>query len=308
LSNGEHGAAIRNGFQRRWPAMRKCLFVSVVAALLLTSCGGGGGSRVSPTEVMLGYKTLDNADVNYKANTNIDTNVGGQTRTWMSETKASLAVIAINDDGSIVRSLTYTGFTMGEISGTGTLVPNATAEEYVGETVQFTIDKDGKLIDWKGLDGISGMTVEGNAFREFIMQQLTEIFQPLPDYPVTVGGKWQRSIETMMPVGGGDLINKIQIDYELVGFGQKAGRDCARIKTKYHIMGSAQGRRRGKFWITSTGEGSGEFWFDYNAGLLVELNKNVTITRDLRYERAGEKDVATQTTSVAREFKMKLES
>ena len=219
-----------------------------------------------------------------------------------------VAVVSMPDDGSIVRSLTYNDFTMGEISGTGSLVPNPGADEYVGEKLQLTIDAEGKLVDWKGLDGISMMTVEGNAYRDFIVQQLVEIYQPLPDYPVTVGGKWQRSVETMIPVGGGNLINKIDIDYELVGFGQKAGRECAKIKTKYAIRGQADGRRRGKFWITTAGEGSGEMWFDYNAGVMVELSKKVTITRDYRYERAGEEDVASMTTSVAREFKVKLDS
>lgn len=288
--------------------MKKYFVGLTLVALVVLSCGGGGSSRVSPSEVVLEYKSLDNADVHYKANTNIDTNVGGQTRTWMSETKATVAVVAMPDDGSIVRSLTYTGFTMGEISGTGTLVPNPRADEYVGESVQFTMDKDGNLTDWKGLDGISGMTVEGNAYRDFIIQQLNEIYQPMPDYPVTVGGKWQRNVETMIPVGGGDLINKIQIDYELVGFGQKGGRDCARIKTKFLMMGSAQGRRRGRFWLTTTGEGSGEIWFDYNGGVIVEYGIQETVTRDLRYERAGEEDVASRTTSVVREFKVKLES
>jgi hypothetical protein len=258
--------------------------------------------------VVLEYQSLNNEDMHYKANTNIDTNVGGQTRTWMSETKAAVAVVSMPDDGSIVRSLTYNDFTMGEISGTGSLVPNPGASDYIGETVQLTIDAEGKLVDWKGLDGISMMTVEGNAYRDFIVQQLLEIYQPLPDYPVAVGGKWQRSVETMIPVGGGDLINKIDIDYELAGFGRKAGRDCAKIKTKYVILGSAQGRRRGKFWITTAGEGSGEIWFDYNAGLMVEFSQKVTITRDYRYERAGEEDVASMTTSVAREFKVKLDS
>jgi hypothetical protein len=287
--------------------MKKYFAGLTLIALVALSCGGGG-TRVSPSEVTLVYRSLDNADVQYKANTNIDTNIGGQTRTWMSETRASVAVVAMPEDGSIVRSLTYNDFTMGEISGTGTLVPNPSADEYVGESLQFTIDKDGNLTDWKGLDGISGMTVEGNAYRDFIVQQLHEIYQPLPDYPVSVGGKWQRDVETMIPVGGGDLINKIQIEYELVGFGRKSDRDCARIKTKYTIMGSAQGRRRGKFWLTSTGEGTGEMWFDFVAGVLVEYDIKETITRDLRYERAGEEDVATQTTSVVREFKVKLES
>jgi hypothetical protein len=288
--------------------MKKMLVFLALGALLSMSCGGGS-SRVSPTEVTLQYGALDNADVHYKANTNIDTNVGGQTRTWLSETKATVAVVAMPDDGSIVRSLTYTDYTMGEISGTGALVPNPEADEYVGESVQFTIDKDGKLAEnWRGLDGITGMTVEGLSYTAFIMQQLTEIYQPLPDYPVSVGGKWQHSIETIIPVGGGDLINKITIDYELVGFGQKSGRDCARIKMKHVIMGSAQGRRRGKFWMTTTGEGGGEIWFDYTAGLMVEYGVEETITRDLRYERAGEEDVASVTTSVVREFKVKLES
>lgn len=287
----------------------KKLFVGLtLIALLCLSCGGGGSSRVSPSEVLLQYQSLNNEDVHYKANTNIDTNVGGQTRTWMSETRASVAVVSMPEDGSIVRSLTYTDFTMGEISGTGSLVPNPGADDYIGETVQITIDAEGKLVDWKGLDGISGMTVEGNAYRDFIVQQLVEIYQPLPDYPVSVGGKWQRVVETQIPVGGGNLFNKITIDYELAGFGQKGGRECAKIKTKYLIMGQADGRRRGKFWITTAGEGSGEMWFDYNAGVMVELNKKVTITRDFRYERAGEEDVASQTTSVAREFKVKLES
>ncbi len=279
----------------------------MLAALLCLSCGGGGSS-VAPSEVLLQYKSLDNADMHYKANTNIDTNIGGQTMTWMSETKSSVAVVAMPEDGSIVRSLTYTDFTMGQISGTGTLAPEPIADEYIGESVQITIDAQGKLIDWKGLDGISGMTLEGNAYKDFIVQQLVELYQPLPDSPVSVGSTWQHIVETEIPVGGGILNNRTQIDYELVGFGRRGGRECAKIKTRYVIKGEAQGRRRGKFWIDTAGDGSGEMWFDYNAGVLVELSKKVTITREHRYERAGEEDIATQTTSVAREFKVKLES
>jgi hypothetical protein len=285
--------------------MMRCFLGLALVALLSLACGGGGGG-VSPSEVTLEYKSLGNEYVRYKANTNIETNVGGQTRSWLSETVASVKVISMNEDGSVVRSLKYDEFTMGEISGTGTLAPNPNAEDYVGESLQFTIDADGGLVDWKGLDGISGMTVEGNAYRDFIVQQLAEIYQPLPDHPVSVGDKWQHTVKTVIPVGGGDLHNEVRIDYELVGFGKKNGRQCAKIETDYTITGDATGRRRGKFWITVTGAGSGEIWFDYNGGLMVEYGEKVTLTRDYSYERAGEEDVASQTTTVDREFKVKL--
>lgn len=288
--------------------MKKLVVMLALGALLSMSCGGGGGGGVAPSEVTLEYKSLENADIKYKANTNIDTNVGGQTSTWLSETRASVAVVDMPDDGSIVRSLSYTGYTMGSISGTGSLSPDPTADEYIGENVQFTISGEGVLTDWRGLDGITGMTVEGNNYTDFIMQQLTEMYQPFPDRTLKVGDTWQRNIETSIPVGGGDLANKIQIDYELVGFGEKNGRNCANIETEYSITGSAEGRRRGRFWIDVVGEGSGEIWFDYTAGVMVEFDKKVTITRELRYERAGEEDVATKTTSIAREFKVKMES
>lgn len=288
--------------------MKRWFIGFAVIALFSLSCGGGRASRVSPSEVMLSYQPLNNEYVQYKANTNIETNVGGQTRTWMSETRANVKVIDMKDDGSIVREMVYGDFAMGEISGTGTLVPKPGAEDYIGEKVRFTIDAQGKNVDWKGLEGITGMTIEGNTYKDFIVQQLTEIYQPLPDYPVVVGGKWQRTVETQIPVGGGDLLNKVQIDYELVGFGNKGGRECARIKTKYVITANAAGRRRGKFWITVVGDGSGELWFDYVNGLMVEYSKIVTLTRDYSYERAGEEDVASQSTTVDREFKVKLES
>lgn len=286
--------------------MKKLLIGLMLLTLVSLSCGGGGSSVV-PGEVVLKYQSLDNEYVQYKANTNIDTNIGGQTRTWMSETKASVKIIDMKEDGTIVRSLKYDDFTMGEISGTGTLVPNPSADDYIGESVQITIDGEGKLVDWKGLDGVSGMTVEGNAFRDFIIQQLDEMYQPLPDHPLTVGSKWQRIVSTTIPVGGGDLLNRNQIDYELVGFGKKGGRECARIKTKHTVTGDASGRRRGKFWITVVGDGSGEIWFDYANGLMVEYSKKVTLTREYSYERAGETDVASQVTTVDREFKVKLE-
>jgi hypothetical protein len=285
------------------------LFVGIaILAMFSLSCGGGGGSSVAPSEVTLKFQALDGLELHYKANTNIDTNIEGQTRTWMSETKARVKVVDTEADGSVVRSLTYDDFTMGEISGTGTLAPNPRAEDFVGENLQLTLNAEGKIVDWKGLDGISMMTDEGNSYRDFLVQQMAEVFQPFPDHAVSVGSKWQRTVETMIPVGGGDLSNRIQIDYELNGFGRKSGRECARIKMKYVVSGSATGRRAGRFWITTTGDGTGEMWFDYNEGVLVEYDKKVTITRDYKYERAGEEDVATQTTSIAREFKMKLES
>jgi len=287
--------------------MKKLHVTLALVAALSISCGGGGGG-ISPSEVVLKFEELGNEYVNYKVNTNIETNVGGQTRSWLSESKAAVKVIAINEDGSIMRALKYDDFSMGEISGTGTLIPNPTADDYIGEKLQLTIGKEGQILDWNGLDGISGLTIEGNSYRDFMVQQLAEIFQPMPDYAVSVGGKWQRILETVIQVGGGDLKNKVQIDYELVGFGKKSGRDCARIKTEYTVTGSAAGRRRGKFWLSIVGGGDGEIWFDYTNGVLVEYSKKVTLTRDYSYERAGEEDVKTETFTIDREFKVKLEA
>ena len=137
---------------------------------------------------------------------------------------------------------------------------------------------------------------------------MVQLFQPMGKEEVGVGSTWQQVIEIPVRRRGGEMNQKVIVDYTVEGFGKKAGRPCVKLKTKARYEGEGEGEMAGgkKFWINAVGEGDGEIWFDYVNGLPVESSGTITVTSDFSYERAGKEDVKTQTATIDIEEKIKL--
>ena len=288
-----------------------------LAAVLLTvclvacaGCGGGGGAKaVSPTAspVTLEYKTGGGQPVQYKMTSSVTVNVQGATDTWISDISYTVKVESIATDGAITRRITFDDFSISSVSG-GTPVPDPSAAGYKGQYLVLRMGPNGEVQDWKGLDGIHSVTAEDRDLRNVLVQQMAQLFQPLAKEPVNVGSKWQSTFEMPVEIGGGEFKQKVVTDYEVLGFGQRSGRNCARIRLLLVTQGEGSGTQGAgrQYWVDAQGGGKGEMWFDYDSGVIVDYNAGGTADQNMSYERAGKEDVATETSTVDTQTKIKL--
>ncbi len=288
------------------PQAIKALLILTILAFVL-GCGGKTALEKTEEKVKLEYGKLNGKEVTYKISSNTNYNFASIERQALSELTYTVKVDSIHPDGTIDRTIRFLDFVMSQIGGSGKLEATPDLEKYKGEWLYMRIGKDGKLVDWKGLDGIRGHTVSDESLRDQMVLGMLQLFQPFTDDEVGIGSTWRREIE--MPIGmrGGDMTHKAIIDYEVEGFGNKDGRRCVKIKTKSQIDANGEGEMGGKkFWVNITGSGSGTVWFDYTEGLIVEGYHKSVMTIDLSREVAGKEDVTTDTGTLDVESKVKL--
>jgi hypothetical protein len=286
--------------------MRFAIWFSLAALVVLIGCGGGGLDTTSRT-VSLKFGELGGQYIQYKSSTSITYNAGGRVRQSLHDITYSVRIDSIAPNGTIHRRLKFDDFVMGELAGSRLeLDPNA--EKYKGEALYLQIGPDGELIDWKGLEGIRGYTISEQSLKDDIVQMMVEFFQPMGEEEVNVGSAWQRVVEIPVRRPGGETDVKVTVDYAVEGYATRSGRPCVKIATNSLIEVEGEGERGGgrKFWVSATGEGSGEVWFDYESGLPVESSGTATITTDFSYERAGKEDVKTEFATIDVETKIKL--
>jgi hypothetical protein len=85
-------------------------------------------------------------------------------------------------------------------------------------------------------------------------------------------------------------------------------RNCVKVQTRAAVEGKGSGTRGGdkQFWVETKGVGKGFLWFDYDNGLLVEYEANVTADQTLRYERTAKTDIATEAATIDSRMTIKL--
>lgn len=288
--------------------MKLAAVVLALGLVFYLGCGGGGKTSVAPTApVKLDYKTLGGQLMQYKLTSSVTVNSQGSTESSISDITCSAKVESIGPDGVIVRRITLDDVSISSVSG-GRPTPDPLAAEYKGQYLWLKMGPDGEILDWKGLDGISSYTADGRDLKNVFVLQMASLFRPLPKEAVTVGSVWQSVLEMPIRIMGGDFNQKVVTDFEVVGFGQRLGRNCAKIRTALVCSGEGTGFRGAdrKFWVESQGQGKGEVWFDYDNGVMVEFSSNLTSDQTMKYERAGKEDVATEIATIDSEAKIRL--
>jgi hypothetical protein len=283
--------------------------VSALLVLGVLACWGCGGQTVLTTSepVKLEYSSLGGTTFPYKWAYSVTMNVEGSTDTWVSDITYVARVDTIDPEGSIIRRLTFDAFSITRYSGAAP-APDPDAVGYKGEYLWLKMGPAGQVTDWKGLDKIKSYTSEGKNLTDVLIEEIAILYQPLPKDPVTVGSTWQSSLEMPVMTRGGEFKQTIKVNYEVTGFGMRAGRACAKVRltTVARTEGSGMRGVDRQFWVESSGGGKGELWFDYGKGLPVEFNLRTTLDQVMRYERAGKEDVTTETSTVDSEVKIKL--
>lgn len=286
--------------------MRLSGFVVLTGLVLCLGCGGGGGSTTMTGEpVTLAFGDLGGVPAAYEADISVTTAEGA--RNWISSFDFTMKVEEMAADGSISRRFDFNKFAITNYSGS-TPEPDPNAPGFSGEFLIMKQDADGKILDWRGLDGIRGSVPGWPRLKGMLVYIMYLMTQPPPSDPVNVGSTWQDTFETPLSIAGNQVAMKGEISYAVDGFGQKAGRDCIKIETKNKITGVGD-RLVGEKQEPSfehEGEGKGTIWWDYTDGVVVEFDWDSSANQTFRRERAGVTDVTTDYSSVDTEIKIKM--
>jgi hypothetical protein len=284
--------------------MRLLGLVSIIAIAFVLGCGGGPAVQRAAQPVKLEFR--DKGDyLDYVADFGIDTNMGGSVISWLTTFEFKVKVDSITE-ATAERRFEFGKFTVTRIRAERP-EPDPNAPEYEGTTLWLKMDPDGSLSDWKGLDAVRGRTVDGRSFKEYIVYQLLAMFQPPPDEPVNAGSTWQDQFAMEIRTGAVKAGFTTTIDYTVEGFGVLNGRECAKINIAVDIAAEGEGSIGGKETsMMDSGGGTGEIWFDYASGLIVEYNYKTTTTRETRTERAGKEDITTDVITLDSVIKIKL--
>jgi hypothetical protein len=280
--------------------------LALLAGLIFCfGCGGGGGVQTTGEPVVLTYGDLGGMPAEYEADLSVTTGEGS--RNWISSFDFSMSVEELADDGGIKRRFDFDNFAVTNYSGS-TPEPDPNAGEYSGEFLILEQNAEGSIIDWRGLDGIKGGTPGGPRFKFLLVYVMFRMHQPSPANQVTVGTTWQGSFETPVRMAGNEVAMKGTMDYEVVGYGTRAGRDCVKIKTGIQIngVGDRMVGDQNEVSFEHEEEGKGEIWWDYTNGVIVEFTSNSTANQTYRREIAGKTDVTTDHSGVDSEIKIKM--
>jgi hypothetical protein len=285
--------------------MRFLGFVVIIAMAFILGCGGGAAVQQAAQPVKLEFKTMGDEYVDYVADLSINSNIEGSVTAWLSTIDLGAKVDLINDEG-IERRLRFDKFAITMIAGDRP-EPDPNAPEYAGATLFLKLGEGGDLLDWKGLDGVGGRTVDGRSFKQYLVYQLLSMFQPPPDEPVNAGSTWQREFAMEMRTGAVMAEFTTTMTYALEGFGLKDGHECAKIDIKVRIDAKGEGSIGGKDTsFESSADGTGEIWFDHVNGMIVAYSTKTTTTKQTETERAGKEDITTMATTLDSEVKIRL--
>jgi hypothetical protein len=279
--------------------------LALLAGLILCLGCGGGGLQTTGEPVTLTYGDLGGVPVEYDVDLSVTTGEGS--RNWISSFDVSMTVEELTADGGINRRFDFDNFAVTNYSGS-TPEPDPNAGEYSGEFLILKQDAEGKILDWRGLDGIKGSTPGGPRFKFLLVYVMFRMNQPPPADAVTVGSTWQGTFETPVRMAGNEVAMKGKLDYEVVGFGTRAGRDCVKIKSGILIdgIGDRTVGEKNEVSFEHHEEGRGEIWWDYANGVIVEFTCDSSANQTYRRERAGKTDVTTDHSGVDSEIKIEM--
>jgi hypothetical protein len=155
----------------------------------------------------------------------------------------------------------------------------------IGKREKITISNNGKVIEKKMIDTISGQ----NEMYKQVTNGLDK-FVLFPDKPVKIGESWTSAETDTIEMMGGKLINKADITYKLIGTENKLGYDCLKIEmdAKNNNEGSAKVMGM-DLTIEGTGKTKGTIYFSQESGVIVFADMKVD--NDMTMATTGEQNM-----------------
>jgi len=143
-----------------------------------------------------------------------------------------------------------------------------------GKAFTMEMSPEGKLLNIQGLGDVRP-EVKGSV--QNMIQQAGGSFV-FSQRDVAVGETWQRTIETVLPLGttGGKVEQKMICDYTLLGVESMEGVPAAKISMKMKIEQKSTPESK-QMQVQATGTGEGILYYDYQNSKVLSSNLTTTI-------------------------------
>ena len=249
----------RGGLTMGLRRIATCAMLCVLAVWLVAAgCGGGGtGGRAITVEgpVELNRSFEEGASFKYLFKVTGESAVAmqGYDRVVSTNTefRTSNTVTSVTDD-EVKLEMRFDS-AASSISMEDNVMPNEGVAELRGKSLEFTLDRDGKVISFAGLGG-SRYLEEGAGEMGMLLYSL---YPTLPDEPVSVGYTWEEDID--IP----DITSSVDREfigtgtYTVIGYKEKYGIACVEVATTSTFIFEGKAEQSGDIWLMS-GEGTSE--------------------------------------------------
>lgn len=204
-------------------------------------------------------------------------------------------VNTVDENGNIKLSVRF-----GPVSATvmegNEIKPTEEGKELEGEKLELYLDRDGKIIDWSGLESI-GFNEAGIDQGEMIANTYATFgVLHFPPDTLKIGSSWKKIFPTKLSTKKGAIEQNIEKNYLLKGFEIKDNHLCAKIATEIKVEVSGEGTiENEKYYTKGTGNGKGEILFDIEGGYLYKSSTSWILDFEIKTE-SGQKATYSQET------------
>jgi len=260
------------------------ILIVLAAAILYTGCGGEmkltGNYAVEGAKIS--YSPAAGKTVYYRSDSDDLTEFSeqGYSQSTLSKSTSyqSFTVDYVKNDTT---SITYE-FLSEEVGvfQNGSFEQQDEESDLIGQKLTIVVDRDGKLVDWSGLEDIEP-NESGIDRGEMIASNYASIFfDHFPAEKQKVGDTWKR--ENIMDVSTkeGDMRQQTTKDYEVVDFVERDGLACVKCKVIITILNTGEGTTDDDegntyaYFNEGRGEGKGTVYFAFESGVPVYTTFN----------------------------------
>lgn len=275
----------------RWFAGRSLPKVAVtlaIAALLVPAVLSADDS------VIFGYDFEEGNTQDFKVKFTQETFFGSFSSSVFADMEITEKCVGVNEDGTYQMEILFNKVES-SMMWMDKMQESSMGEELTGQTIGYTVDKNGEVDNIKALGYIeSWRQYEGS------MKQLVSGFYPyLPGEEISKGGEWEDSDEN--DEGGMHVTSSA--NYVFTEMKEEMGRKCAKVEAEIETgIGGVNTTPMGEYNAEGEGEGEAEFYFDPSESIIVKLKEKIEIKMDMTPVSGGDAIETTVSFEIEREL------
>lgn len=272
--------------------MRKCVYaIALVFLFSAIFCGCSGDKKLTGeyavSGVKVSYAPAVGKTIYYRSDADVTTEFTekGYHSSTLSKT-TQYESFTINDYQNDTTTVTYR-FIKSEtgVFKDGSYKLQDREDEIIGQYLTLTLDPDGKLIKWSGLEDVEPDESGVNKAELTASQYASLILDYFPPKPIKVGESWVRENVMNVSTEQGDMHQKAKKTYTVVDFVEKNGKKCVKCNVKIVIDNTGEGTvenegKSYKYFNEGKGQGNGVVYFDFENGypILTTINWIIDFT------------------------------
>jgi Family of unknown function (DUF6263) len=283
---------------------------------------GASAASDNPVEMKIkwaiGKKYAFHMDMNQSTETDVPNQPEPVTQTVKLLQDFDFSALKNLDDGGRELELTFVSETMNVLRGDRNVLSFNSAQNptqdadnpvapimraMIGARIQYFTDANGKVEKLEGVDTLmnriaaSGKPQQQAMFKQMFSEDTLKRYgsfaDAMPNHAVNIGDTWRLKEDLPSSIG----VLALDMKYTFKNWEQHGDRKCVHVEAVGDISTKSISTESGAMVEIKKGEISGEFWFDPELGMIVDMNNDQNLTLK----------VTTRTQTIPVQFKQKIQ-